>query len=209
MKHELSPRPIFTAIVGAIGLALDLSFHWVSAGFEGSEDGSWNPVSTLGFLQTLLIDVDPATVPLWATLLGVAAHVMFLGGFTLLVVMALKDRLPFRRMAQRLWGTRSRRDGISGRADPRIEELREYIAFSRDVEDRTVGMVVMNLSQAERMRLAKSIARLWNARKDEIAPDYGTIVASAARKLRDTIDQHMALKLAFTREEAHVLLMAM
>ncbi|HYY47228.1 MAG TPA: hypothetical protein VFA17_00925 [Thermoplasmata archaeon] len=83
------------AIVGAVGLSLDLAFHWVSAGFEGTIDGSFNPVTVLNFLQTLLIDVDPRTVPLWATMLGVAAHTMFLTGFMLLVFMALKDK--FRR----------------------------------------------------------------------------------------------------------------
>ena len=80
------------AIVGAVGLSLDLAFHWVSAGFEGTIDGSFNPVTVLTFLQTLLIDVDPRTVPLWATMLGVAAHTMFLSGFMLLVFMALKGK---------------------------------------------------------------------------------------------------------------------
>jgi hypothetical protein len=75
-------------MVGFVGLLLDVSFHWVSAIYDQPIPVEV-PLTTV--LQQLLIDVDPANVPLWVTLLGMTAHAMFLGGFLLLVGLGMYD----------------------------------------------------------------------------------------------------------------------
>ena len=74
--------PAVLATIGIIGLTMDVFFHWGAACYG---DGNCDPVSVV---STLLVDVDPATVPIWLTILGVVAHVLFIGGFLLLVLMA-------------------------------------------------------------------------------------------------------------------------
>ena len=75
-------------MAAAFGLSLDLSFHWVSAGFEG-DPAHWQAVSLLRFLQQLLIDVDPSQVPVWVTVLGITAHVVFFASFSGAMLVAL------------------------------------------------------------------------------------------------------------------------
>jgi hypothetical protein len=74
--------PFLLATVGAFGLGIDVIFHWAAACYD---EGVCDPV---GVLTTLLVDVDPATVPWWVTFIGVMAHTLFIGGFSLLVLNA-------------------------------------------------------------------------------------------------------------------------
>src|SRR3989442_8283419 len=80
--------PAILATIGIIGLMMDVFFHWGAACYG---DGMCDPV---GVVSTLLVDVDPATVPIWLNILGVVAHVLFIGGFLLLVLMDLRGRKP-------------------------------------------------------------------------------------------------------------------
>ena len=74
--------PAVLATIGIVGLTMDVFFHWGAACFG---DGNCDPVSVV---STLLIDVDPGSVPPWLTILGITAHVLFIGSFLLLVLMA-------------------------------------------------------------------------------------------------------------------------
>ena len=90
----MTPRVrLMVTVVGFLGLLLDISFHWVSAIYDQTTPVAV-PFTTV--LRQLLIDVDPETVPLWVTLLGIMAHAMFLGGFLLLVGLGLYEYLRHR-----------------------------------------------------------------------------------------------------------------
>lgn len=67
----------FAPILGFLGLVVDLAFHWAAPA-----DSSNVPA----VMTTLLVDTDLAQDAWWLTLLGVAAHLMFLVAFLYLLV---------------------------------------------------------------------------------------------------------------------------
>jgi len=76
-------------VIGFIGFAADLFFHWVAAGFE---DGSqWVSVSLLDYIKELFMDVDPAVVPAWVTVTGLTAHIFFFVGFPFLIYLGFRE----------------------------------------------------------------------------------------------------------------------
>jgi hypothetical protein len=67
----------FAATFGALGLVVDLVFHWAATA---------NPSSVPAVITTLLVDTDLAEDAWWLTALGVSAHLMFLVAFLYLLV---------------------------------------------------------------------------------------------------------------------------
>jgi hypothetical protein len=89
--------PFLLATIGVIGLVIDVTFHWAAACYD---EDVCDPV---GVVTTLLVDVDPALVPWWVTFIGVMAHTLFIGGFTLLVLNAWSGhRTPKQKQSREL-----------------------------------------------------------------------------------------------------------
>jgi hypothetical protein len=73
----------FAPVLGALGLVVDLAFHWAATA---------DPSNVPEVMRTLLVDTDLSQDAWRLTLLGVSAHLIFLVAFLYLLVGSASGR---------------------------------------------------------------------------------------------------------------------